>query len=456
MQLGTRLLLVGALLPAVLLGAALVAGGLALDRILHASVDQALLSQAAVEAVSLFDRAGAPHLHLIDSPLDSSVREFAPRGALYDPSGRLITRYPEGADVPATVDPVSLELQPKLSTAEVDGVRHRVVGMRVLATDGSPHGLWLAASLENHDAAVRAYWQVTGGAVLIVTLVLVTIQTVHARRLHRRVTSLGDHMERLRGGDYSRAPPSDPTRDVLGGLRDAIAITTTKLAAAREAQDRLLADAAHELRTPLTAMRAGIDVALRRPRGVEELEHVLGGLREEVDRLAALASRLLDMAALRAAPLNRVPGDIAKLVADAVDGALGLAEERGVVLEVVGVTRAPAEFAPSVVRQAIDNLVDNAIKYSPTAGRVTVGVEVVPGRVQVRVADRGPGIPAEQRERIFEPFERRDHAARGKGLGLAIVREVAERHGGHAWVEPRPDGGAVFVLELPDAAAADR
>jgi signal transduction histidine kinase len=455
-QLGTRLLLVGALLPALLLGAALVAGGIALDRILHASVDQALLSQAAVEAVSLFDRAGAPHLHLIDSPLDSSVREFAPRGALYDPQGRIITRYPEGADVPATVEPASLDLQPTLSTAVVDGVPHRVVGMRVLATDGSAHGLWLAASLENHDAAVRAYWQVTGGAVLVVMLILITIQTTHARRLHRRITVLGDHMERLRAGDYARAPPPDPARDVLGGLRDAIAITTTKLAAAREAQDRLLADAAHELRTPLTAMRAGIDVALRRPRGVDELERVLAGLREEVDRLAALASRLLDMAALRAAPLDRVPGDVAKLVADAVDAALGLAEERGVVLEIVGAPRASAEFAPSVLRQAIDNLVDNAIKYSPAGGRVTLTVEVVPGLVRVRVADRGLGVPVEQRERIFEPFERRDRAARGKGLGLAIVREVAERHGGRVWVESGPDGGAVFVLELPDATGVDR
>ncbi len=451
MQLGTRLVLVGALLPTALLLAALLAGGIAIDRILDATIDQALLSQAAVEAVSLFDRAGAPHMHLIDSPLDSSVREFAPLGALYDPEGALITRYPEAAQVPATLAVAALTTEPQLADALIQGDPYRVVEMQVLAPGGAAHGLWLAASLENHDTAVRLYWQLTGVAVALVAAILAAVQILHARRLHRRVLALDEYMGRLRAGEYDHDPPPDGAADVIGRLRDAIAVTTHKLAAARDAQERLVADAAHELRTPLTAMRAGIDVALRRRRDAAELERVLGGLREEVDRLAELASRLLDMAALRAAPLHRARGDVARVVAEAVESALGLAEERGVVLVLGGLEHAPAEIAPSVLRQAIDNLLDNAIKFSPSGGRVDIDVRHEDGAIAIMVTDGGPGVPADQQSRIFEPFERENRAVRGKGLGLAIVREAAERHGGRAHVQPRADGrtGAVFVITVP-------
>ena len=112
-----------------------------------------------------------------------------------------------------------------------------------------------------------------------------------------------------------------------------------------------------------------------------------------------------------------------------------------------------AAFARSVLRQALDNLLDNAIKFSRDGGRVEVALDHVDARWRIRVCDHGPGVPTEARERIFDAFERADRAVRGKGLGLAIVAEVARRHGGRCFVAERPDGGsgAVFVLELgPD------
>ncbi len=450
MQLGTRLLLVGALLPALLLLAALLGGGLALDRILHREIDRALLAQAAVEAVSLFDRADAPHLHLVESPLDSRVREFAPLGALYGPEGDLIVRYPAGAGVPPQLQPTQLSVDATLGDAAIDGAPHRVLQMQVRSPTGTPHALWLAASLETHDSAVRVYWQFTSIAVVAVMLLLAAVQVAHARQLTRRVSAIADHMQRLRTGDLGSSPAPDEHGDVIRTLRDAVAVTTLRLSAAREAQDRLLADAAHELRTPLTAMRAGIDVALRRPRDAAQLEQVLADLRGEVDRLTELASRLLDMAALRGAPLELAPGDLAVLVRDAVDAARAVAEERGIVIELDDVPRAEAAFAASVLRQACDNLLDNAIKFSDPGGHIEVALEQRDGRWRLTVADHGPGVPPQARERIFDAFERADRAVRGKGLGLAIVAEVARRHGGRCFVRERGDGGrgAVFVLEL--------
>lgn len=455
MQLGTRLLLVGAVLPAVLLLAALLVGGVALDRILHREIDRALLGQAAVEAVSLFDRADAPHLHLIESPLDSRVREFAPLGALYGPDGELIVRYPEGAGVPTHVDPRRLAADAELDDADIDGTPHRVLQMQVRSPAGQPHGLWLAASLETHDSAVRVYWQFTSLSVAVVMLMLAAVQVAHARQLTRRVGALAEHMQRLRAGDLGSTPAPDPHGDVIRTLRDAVAVTTLRLSAAREAQDRLLADAAHELRTPLTAMRAGIDVALRRHRDAAQLEEVLADLRGEVDRLTELATRLLDMAALRGAPLELATGDLADLVHDAIDAARAVAEERGIVIELDEPPRAEAAFARSVLRQALDNLLDNAIKFSRDGGRIEVALDHADGRWRIRVSDHGPGVPAEARERIFDAFERADRAVRGKGLGLAIVAEVARRHGGRCFVDARPDGtsGAVFVLELGQGGA---
>ncbi len=453
MQLGTRLLLVGAVLPATLLLAALVVGGVALDRILHREIDRALLGQAAVEAVSLFDRADAPHLHLVESPLDARVREFAPLGALYGPRGELIVRYPDGAGVPTSLDPDGLTGEAELDDADIDGTPRRVLRMQVRSPSGLPHGLWLAASLETHDSAVRVYWQFTSIAVAVVVLLLAAIQVAQARQLTRRVTALADHMQRLRAGELGSTPAPDAYGDVIQTLRDAVADTTLRLSAAREAQDRLLADAAHELRTPLTAMRAGIDVALRRHRDAAQLEEVLADQRGEVDRLTELATRLLDMAALRGAPLELAAGDLAELVHEAVDAARAVAEERGIMIELAEVPRAEAAFARSVLRQALDNLLDNAIKFSRDGGRVEVALDHVDTRWRIRVCDHGPGVPTEARERIFDAFERADRAVRGKGLGLAIVAEVARRHGGRCFVAERPDGGsgAVFVLELgPD------
>ncbi len=452
MRLRTRLLVFGALVPLLLLIAAVGVAGLVFDRVLLAEHDRALLGQAGVESVSLFDRAATPHLHLIDSPLASGFRDFTPRGALYQPDGEAVVRYPIDARVPVYIDPAGLDYEPQLRTVEGPDGQDRELRVRVDGPGGRPYGLWLAASLERHNREIASYWQIAASVVAAVALILLLIQLAHARRLSGRVLNLRDHMTRLRAGDLDRPPPEDDSEDELGELRQAIAETTERLAAARLSQDRLIADAAHELRTPLAALRAGIEVALRRERSVAELRESLERARLEVGRLTLLSSELLDLASLRSSPLDRRRADLVAVLVEAVDAARALAEERGCVVSLDAPDRAEAEFAPAALRQALDNLLSNAIKFSPEGGEVSVTLEAVGEGEGWRfaVCDRGPGVPVDAREAIFEPFHRLDRAKGGAGLGLAIVRDVAERQRGRVWVETGADGGgARFVLELP-------
>jgi signal transduction histidine kinase len=454
MQLRTRLLLFGAGLPLALLIATVVISGLAFNRTLLAEHDRALLGQAGVEAVSLFDRANSPHLHLLESPLDSRIRDFTPRGALFGPDGEEIARYPVDAALPERIDPSAWTLEPRLETVRGPEGHDRQLWVRVDGPDGRPHGLWLAASLERHDREMASYWRIAALVVVLVAIVLLAIQIFHARRLGARVGNLTAHMRRLRAGNLDTAPPEDRDDDEIAELRQAIAETTERLAAARSSQDRLIADAAHELRTPLAAMRAGIDVALRRDRPAAELRETLEHTLVEVARLSDLSSSLLDLAALRSSPLQRGRGDLVSVLVEAVDAARALAEERGCVVRLRAPEAAIAEFSGSAIRQALDNLLHNAIKFSPPAATIEVSLIERERDWMFVIDDAGPGVPTDAREAVFEPFHRLgfNHASHawdpGGGLGLAIVRNVADRHQGRAWVEDAPTGGARFVLTL--------
>jgi signal transduction histidine kinase len=328
-----------------------------------------------------------------------------------------------------------------------------VLQLRVDDPQGRPFALWLSASLDRHDREMAAYWRISGLVLAGVAALVLLVQLAHARGLARRVGALGEHMRQLRAGQLDARPAADPVGDEITELRDAIAETTRKLEAAKQGQDRLVADAAHELRTPLATMRAGIDVALRRERSVDELRTSLQEARHEVVRLSELATHLLDLAALRASPLQRRRGDLVPLLLEAIDAARAAAEPRGVLVELQAPAQAQAEHAPEAIRQALDNLLANAVKLSPPQGTVEVELRADGDGWCFVVADHGPGVPEAEREAIFEPFHRvAQHAARdrsGKGLGLAIVRDVAERHRGHAWVDAGPDGGARFHLRLP-------
>jgi len=450
MRLATRLWLLGALLPFLGTAGAVVMGGRIFRATLERAVDEALLGEVAAESVSMFDNGEDPHLHAPFSPLPEHVRYVVPSAAIYDPSGERVFDYPPGRSLTEErVVAAELGDHPRLATRRgADGRSIRSVSVAVRSQTGQLFGLQLATSLADLEETVASFQRSGLAAALALGVLLFLVQTVTARRLARRVGVLTGHMHALREGDLDAVAPRAEGRDEIAELARVVAEATEKLRRARASQDRLVADAAHELRTPLTLMRTSIDLALRRRREVPELVASLEETRREVDRLARLATRLLDLATAGRAAWDRTPGDLARLAQESAESALAAAEAKRVLVQVEAPAPVPALFDPNGIRQALDNLLANAVRHSPPGKPVVVRVSSADGWARLAVEDEGPGIPPEARERVFEPFERGSKGPGGAGLGLAIVREIARGHGGRAYVADSPRG-ALVVIELP-------
>jgi len=446
--LSARLWLWGAVLPAVVLAVVLFIADTLFHAALEQTLDRALLAQAAIESVSLFDGPkNEPHLHMATSPLVDTVRPFAPEGTLFGPDGEEVMRYPpalDGAERERLV-PSAATTTPSLSTMEHDAHRHRELVVSVTSPNGALYALKLSASLAQVDASARTFHVIAFAATLATVLVLVLVQGLQGRGLRRRLSALRGHLEAVRAGELEKRLEPDRQADEVSEVHAVLGQATERLQAVRDARERLLADAAHELRTPLSLMRTRLDLALRKERAPEELKTALSETREEVVRLAELASRLLESAAVGRGPRTLEAVDVAQLIDGAFAALREDATRRHVTLvsEVASGLSVPAHAAE--LRQALDNLLSNALKFAPEQTAVTVSASINDGRFSLAVRDAGPGIPKAEREAVFEPFHRVRGGPPGTGLGLTIVREIARRHGGTAFVAPTQAGAEVVV-----------
>jgi len=216
-----------------------------------------------------------------------------------------------------------------------------------------------------------------------------------------------------------------------------------------------VANVSHELRTPLTAIRSVGEVGLRGHRGESAYRGIIGSMLEEADRLASLVDRLLTLsrAEMGQAHLSRQATDLRELADEVVAHLAVLAEEKRQSIEVESTGEAFAMADRLVLRQALINLVDNAIKFSPIGGRIAVRVQPTPTELIVDVADSGSGIPEEARGRIFDRFYRVEDggATHGAGLGLAIARAAVEANGGRLTLEASGPNGSTFRITLTRA-----
>lgn len=221
-------------------------------------------------------------------------------------------------------------------------------------------------------------------------------------------------------------------------------------------RDRFVSTVVHELRTPLAHVRLVLDT-VRMARSADESarDAALGIADREVLRLQHLVDgilRLTGRAHLSCG--SRIALDVVQEALAVVRDLAPVVRSSGVVLRVIGDTSAPVRARSGAIRQALINLLDNAVKYGPTNGLVTIEVSRQgTGGVRVAVSDNGPGVPRAERQRIWQPFVRGGVAERstipGSGIGLSVVRDIATEHGGRAWVEDAAGGGARFVLDLP-------
>jgi len=285
-------------------------------------------------------------------------------------------------------------------------------------------------------------WQGGTGLILLLSLLFVAVAAGAwpvVNRLTRRLTSLRQGVEQFGAGELSH-------RVEVGGSDELAAVATSfnqaasRIEALVRSHQSLLANASHELRSPLARMRMAVSMLDTAPPAQRE------GLKREIDQnvaeLDALVEEVLLASRLDAArdTVRRDPIDLLGLVAE--EAARVSARVDGSAAGVLGDER--------LLRRAVRNLIDNAQRYG--GGAIDIVLATAAGDVEVRVCDRGPGVPEALRERIFEAFYRLPgHAetAGGVGLGLSLVKQIAERHSGRVRCEPREGGGSCFVLSLP-------
>ncbi len=264
-----------------------------------------------------------------------------------------------------------------------------------------------------------------------------------ARRLTRRLETLKTHVDAFGEGRLALRVPVEG-HDEIARLALAFNATAERIESLVADKTRLLANTSHELRTPLARVRAALELLRDGPR-----PELLIRAEQDLQELDLLIGELL--------VVSRLDAPERALEREAVDCLALVAEEAARVpgVEVQGTARV-ALGDPRLLRRAVRNLIENALRH----GEPPIGVEVgdcpVPGFVRISVIDHGPGVPEAERERIFEPFYRPPGAASargGIGLGLALVRQIAEHHGGRVRCEPREGAGTRFILELPAAAA---
>jgi heavy metal sensor kinase len=243
-------------------------------------------------------------------------------------------------------------------------------------------------------------------------------------------------------------------RDEIGRLTAVFNETIGRLEASFQQLRRFTADSSHELRTPLAVVRGIGEAALADRRSPAEYEETIGSILEEIDRMSNLVDTLLRLSRGDAGSigLSREPIDLALLARDVAASLAILAEERNqsVVLDAHQHLAVPADRL--ILREALTNVLDNAIKYSPAGSSIGIRVERSDARALIAIDDQGPGIPAEYRDRIFDRFFRvdpsRSRNGGGAGLGLAIAKWAVELHGGQISVHERP-GGSEFRIVLP-------
>jgi len=246
-----------------------------------------------------------------------------------------------------------------------------------------------------------------------------------------------------------------PTHDELARLAETFNRMFERLEGSFERIRRFTADAAHELRTPLTVIRTSSEVALRSPRSPEGDRRVLEDIVDEADRLGRLVAQLLFLCREDDGGGARREDIVAldELVREVADLMQAPACEKSVDLCVEDLDPCLVRGDGDRLRQLVINLIDNAVKYTPPGGRVTVRGELDRGHVRVEVVDTGCGIPEEHLKHVFDRFYRidssRSRATEGTGLGLAICRSIVEGHHGRIWIQSEVGRGTRATFELP-------
>ncbi len=277
------------------------------------------------------------------------------------------------------------------------------------------------------------------------------------QRALRPVEQMSRTAEQISVQNLDARLPVVPTGDALQQLSLSLNHMLGRLRESVQSSRRFLADASHELRTPLTVIKGELQEIVRDEQCPADLRERIGSTLEEVARLEHLVSGLLVLSRLDAGDAQRewVDVDLGDLASSTVEQMRLVADDRGVHLDAAGLQSLTVRGDRGRLKQVIVNLLDNAIKFTPRGGAVSLRTEQQPGLAVLEVRDTGVGIPPEALPHVFERFFRadaaraRDDAEGGAGLGLSIVRSICAAHGADIDVESAPGAGSCFRLKFP-------
>jgi signal transduction histidine kinase len=355
------------------------------------------------------------------------------------------------------------EIAKALGGREVKGTRYsHTLGTDLLyvavpvASGGHAHGaVRITYPLSFVQSRVRRNWLLLAAIGGVVLVVVFFVSMGLARSLVRPLASLERGAIQLGEGSMGTRVPVPSGPHELRTLARSFNTTASQLEQLVGAQGAFVADASHQLRTPLAALRLRLenlepDVAAS---GHDDLEGAL----EEVQRLSVLVDGLLVLTRAEHHGTHPEAVDVARVVTARRDAWLPLAEERGVRID-VGTDSAVALVTPGRLEQVLDNLLNNALGVAPQGSAVRITAMTIGEQVELRVADAGPGMSPEQRERAFDRFWRAhtptEERGEGFGLGLSIVRQLVTADGGDVELGTGPEGGLQVTIRVPAATGA--
>jgi heavy metal sensor kinase len=269
------------------------------------------------------------------------------------------------------------------------------------------------------------------------------------------VKKITSSAEEITSHHLDKRLPIVETGDEIATLSKTLNQMISRLDESFQSVNRFTADASHELRTPLTIIRGELETSLMDKSLSENVRETIYSLIEETENLSKIVQCLLSLSRLDSGgvQMERVRLNLAELVSTTTDQMVPLADEKHVILTSRAQGRVEVDGDRVRLKQVVVNLLDNAIKYTPEGGTVTVGVNVSDRQAQLEISDTGPGIPDNDLPHVFDRFFRasrhRFANIEGAGLGLSIVQSICTAHGGLVKAENHANGGCRFVVQLP-------
>ena len=373
-----------------------------------------------------------------------------------DNSGRQIASSKNASETLLSIPPASLSQARarKFDFVTVNGFRVAVVP---LSSDRELGFATVAEPLSViEDSLSRLRWDFFAGVPAVLLLASMGGYFL-ARKSLSPIASMNAQTQRITAESLSSRLDMTNPRDELGRLATTINELLARLESSFNEQQRFIADASHELRTPLAVLRGETEVALGATRTVAEYQESLSLIKDEAERLSRIVEDLFILARQPIephSPLMKSPLFLNAAVSDCGRAAQVLATQKGVRLKVENNSEPIAlKGDEELIRRMILNLLDNAVKYTPAGGEISLSLARQNGHAEIVVRDTGIGIPEADQLRVFDRFYRvdkaRSRALGGAGLGLSIVRWIVEAHGGNIHIQSAHGDGSAFIVRLP-------